>query len=584
MIRFKIIGGDYLDLPDDFGFSFQYNNSIFAFENMALSRSSEFEVPKTPKNEQILSFSSDPSKSGVGVRKFKYAELHYSGGKITGRLYFGKYANGNYSCIFVYGELLALKEAGDKKLSEIFGNLTYYSQVASHNIQSAYSSSGGLSVFGFVKYKNGIADANKLTTHFNMMPTASLKSLTDIAANKFNMTIGYSSGIANNAQYALGLILATNKAGPILTSGTAIGVPNSTLSFTGISPYFVVGNQGFAWVDKFGNGKKKVQLIKCLVAAIDCTIKFDNAYPSACVITNSGNTFLSTGVVSGRAYKTIVAGETITVKKGTTIAFASIADYWFSDYFFRNYNDSVNLSFKIYSGEAETVDYNETYYLRDNLPDVTLIDLLKVYANIFRCGLDYDPVANKINFFNYSFDKSAATPIDDIIIGVKSVERKFLNYARRNIIEFNSEDYVKEPYKFSYAIDSDLVETEKTLYKVPFSEGNRGLNSDVEISDFELASPYKKTCKTPTICVGSKTSGQNYLKHIGYLYENWSVPDNLTPIIQNSTTMVVQVRMNVKDFLSIKNKDTFKYRGKAYCCTNATHSGNFAELTLVRLD
>jgi len=279
-----------------------------------------------------------------------------------------------------------------------------------------------------------------------------------------------------------------------------------------------------------------------------------------------------------------VAGETITVKKGTTIAFAGTADYWFSDYFYQNYQTTVDLSFNIYSGDVDTVDYNETYYLRDNLPDVTLIDLLKVFANIFRCGLDYDAATNTITFFNFDFVKSAATPIDDIMISEPKVERKFLNYARKNTIEFNSEDYVKEPYQLSYTVNSDLIDAEKTLYKVPFSEGNRGVNSDVEISDFELAAPYKRTCKTPTICVGSKTVGQDYLKHIGYLYENWDIPDNLTAIVQNSTTMVVQVRMNVKDFLSIKNKDTFRYRGKAYCCTGATHSDNSAELTLVRLD
>ena len=48
MIRFRIVGSGYLELPSDFEFSFSYNNGVFAFENMQLSRSGEFTIPRTP--------------------------------------------------------------------------------------------------------------------------------------------------------------------------------------------------------------------------------------------------------------------------------------------------------------------------------------------------------------------------------------------------------------------------------------------------------------------------------------------------------------------------------------------------------
>ena len=51
MIRFKIKTKGYLELPADFQFSFNYNNGVFAFENMQLSRSGEFNIPRTPAND-----------------------------------------------------------------------------------------------------------------------------------------------------------------------------------------------------------------------------------------------------------------------------------------------------------------------------------------------------------------------------------------------------------------------------------------------------------------------------------------------------------------------------------------------------
>ena len=77
MIRFKIVGGDYLELPSDFSFQFQFNNGLFAFENMQLSRSGEFTIPDTPKNNMLLEFGNNPSNDGYGVRKKKLVELHF---------------------------------------------------------------------------------------------------------------------------------------------------------------------------------------------------------------------------------------------------------------------------------------------------------------------------------------------------------------------------------------------------------------------------------------------------------------------------------------------------------------------------
>jgi hypothetical protein len=37
------------------------------------------------------------------------------------------------------------------------------------------------------------------------------------------------------------------------------------------------------------------------------------------------------------------------------------------------------------------------------------------------------------------------------------------------------------------------------------------------------------------------------------------------------------------DFLKLKNKNTYKYKGQYYCCIDGTHSDGTATLTLVKI-
>ena len=73
------------------------------------------------------------------------------------------------------------------------------------------------------------------------------------------------------------------------------------------------------------------------------------------------------------------------------------------------------------------------------------------------------------------------------------------------------------------------------------------------------------------------------MKHISQLYQNFTVDDNLTSLIANSTTVEVTIKQSDADFLKIKNGNVYKYRGKHYICINATHAGNTSDLTLIKI-
>ena len=583
MIRFKIIGGDYLELPSDFSFQFQFNNGLFAFENMQLSRSGEFTIPDTPKNNMLLEFGNNPSNDGYGVRKKKLVELHYSGGKIQGSLFFGKYSKG-YSAIFVYGELEVLKNINEKGTIKNYVSMPQVLSTASIAPASPYSATGVLSnSFYFYNYNNGIADANKLVNYINLQPTVKLKTLLDAAASASNVNIDYTT--IGTAKDAIGIILSTQNSAPTVESAIISGTP-TTATLTGASGFLQMGTMTFKWKSVFSTFPTwHNKTVRIFAAKQDITIKLTSG--SIIVANGDGRSFVGDGY--NKISYAYGAGSEFQLKKGEYFAFVSMADYFFETPYNKQgssegYVSNFNVVFDIWAGGADTLEKGESFPLQQNLPEVTFVDILKTYANLFKCGIDYNSLTNTISFFNFNFDRSNAIVLDERIIEIKEVDRTFLGYARKNTIEYKSEDHVTTREKLTYSIDNDNIQDEKVLYTIPFSEGNKSGFADVLVSDFELAEPYKLTAKNGTICVATKRSSLSpKLAHISRLYDNFTIADNLTSIIFNSTTISLQVKMTANEFLSLTNKQTFKYRGKFYVCLNGNHSGNSAELNLIKI-
>ena len=281
-------------------------------------------------------------------------------------------------------------------------------------------------------------------------------------------------------------------------------------------------------------------------------------------------------------FRNIIAGTEIEFKKDEYFTFVSHADYSFETPI-DDFDTNISLSFDVWSGDAGSADVGENYPLQANLPDVTFVDLLKIYATLFKCGIEFNPVTSVFSFFKFDFDKSTAVDIDSILVAEKSVDRTFLDYARKNIVNFKSDEYVKNPYFLQYNIQNANISDEKVLLTIPFSDGVLSTNSDVLVQDFETVDPFAKKGKEITIAVCSKTIGQYNLKHISQLYQNFTVSDNLTGLIANSTTVEVTIKQSDADFLKIKNNNVYKYRGKHYICINGTHSGNTSDLTLIKI-
>ena len=573
MIRFKLVGGEYLDLASDFNFTFSYNNTLFAFDNMQVSRSTEFQIPATPKNNMILGFASDPSTDGGWVRTKKQAELHYSGGKIDGFLFFGKYSKGSYSAIFVYGELSAIKAAKEKGNIVEYCDFTESLPTVSPTFRSAYSATGTLPYsFAWYNYKNGIADANRLSGVMNYSPSVKLYTLIARAATKAGINVSV-DGVLSSIN-SIALILPTQKKASTQTSISFSGVPNSTLVVSGAAGYLQSVTKTFKYkpINSLFWQRQAVVCFECLQ---DLTIKINTFLQPIYIVTGDGREIISLNKLA------IEVGQEYSFKKGDYFSLVSVADYFFGQPD-DDYGQNIGtVTANVWGASQTEVGIGDTYYLQSNLPEVTLVDLLKTAANLFKMGIDYDVATNTVSFYDFSFDKSQAIELDSKTIEILSVDRTFLDYAQRNYIDFKSEEYVKDRATIDYKINNDLIAAEKQLFTIPFSEGNFDEQNNVVVQDFDAEN--KKISKTATIGIASKVSGQTYLKHVSELPKNVTLNTNLERIINESTTIVWVGRMIAGDFLKLKNKNTYKYKGQYYCCIDGTHSDGTATLTLVKI-
>jgi hypothetical protein len=588
MIRFRILGGGYIDLLSDFEFSFNYNNGLFAFEKMQLNRSGEFSIPRTPHNDIQLGFSHDPSNDGRYIRKSIPAELYYSGGKIEGALFVGKYTDGSrYSAVFVYGELFALKRIQEMSTIDTYIVTNEHKSISNSTLVNAYSPTGYFnSNFDFYRYKNGVPDASKQVSYFNQFPTVKLSYLVQEAAFGANVNVN-TDGIGQ-AVDAVGLILANNNSTEAYQTVSVSGAANLSLSASGTgATNFDMETRLFTYYDYYSSKPTfKKTLVRVFVCKRDVTLIMTVDSYNTAIVSGDGFTYLTNW---GANFKSMKVGQKIELKKGDYFTFIHLSDTFIGTPV-SDYSTPIvsGISFDMYVGTLELADVGDEYYLSQNLPKVTLIDLVKVLANLFRCGITYDGVTNTIGFFDFNFNKASAKVIDDIVIDVKSVNRVFFDYAQKNYIKFKNEEYVLNSVASTiYTIDNENLANEKTLYTIPFSEGIRDEFNDVVVNDFELSAPYKKTAKIETLVVPSVVNGENSLKHISMLYQYLDTimqgSDNLTPIIRNSTTVEMTVKMTAMDFLNIKNTDVFRYRGKYYVCIFGTHSGQIAELTLIKI-
>jgi hypothetical protein len=604
MIQFRV-NDTYLDLPTGFNLSLKYTNSCFAFDKMELNRSQEFSIPATQKNNKLFQFANNPSNNGDFIRRVYVAELYFDGGVIRGELRIIKFdAGSGYNAIFTWGELTLLKtmkEAGN--IASLLGQYNMEIQATSTEIISAYQSPFPTLFdyhnFNFIKYLNGTS--SPLTSNMDYSPTISLKYLCWLASWVLGVNVDF--GNYEDICKSVGLILAGNKRKSDVIDFEINGNARDGITITtlgDLTDYIESTISSYKWQNSGWSGIVlwyKTQLVHTYRAKHDIKIKKKTGAGDNITIIgeNEMEWVMGDRPLGNYKFPKILQNNSgfdysseIKIKRGQIFTFVRVVDWSdssFAQWWTKPFDTNITLSdLTIEYANSQEVELNTDYPYTNNLPDVTIIDILKTYANLLHCGIDYSVETNTISFFNFNFNKVNAKKLEGKVVSLKSIDRKFSDYAQVNEVIFKSEEYVVSKSKIVYRIDNQTLPKTKTLYTIPFSDGDIDANGNVLVKDFDLSvNPPKKTAKQATICIASPTEGHNYLKHISKLGEYFVLPNTLYSIVMSSTTIVLSIICQPKYFLSIKNTDTFEYRSIYYCCLSATYSNGIAELTLVKI-
>ena len=591
MIYFKIDGVN-LDIPKVLELSFQKKNILFSFDDIELNRSQSFTLPRSKTNDAIFQFSFRPDFDGAVTRVTHFATMFYSGGKEEGILSCISANDDGYECVFIFGELRKLrkiKEAG--KISEYFHpthSLEWGDETAAApaNDDEFYNQ-----LFAMLKYEAGVPES-QWQHGINILPSVRLDRLIDMCCS--SLSVGVDIPFPDiHPRIILSNTLGVGAEVIIGYEKTAAGF-NSSINIV-LSPAIdgaEVGDFTFRCFTAF-----------CIILPIPIFLKT--------TVRTKGIRFnrkmevifkASTGISTNKYPLLFVeAGNVVPFEEGDYFTFINRTSeiHYFDETPYMYGGEFGNPGFFGRSGFAypesgtfgvrqlDNISYNMTYYLKDNLPDVTLIDLLKTYAHIYNRLLFYDSEANRFSFFDGNFTNTPIS-LDDRIIKRTGVKRTIGTFAQKNKVVCDSEDYVLDvnKYNFSYNISNETIEEEKTIINIPFSEGNilsresfqyvKLLDVAYTAGDENTAGEWEVVAKTPTIAIAGD---QPYMTRIRQL----NAANDINELFEISTTLNIKVQMYLFEFQKIKPKDVFLVGGIRYAYFSATWNKNIADLVLIKI-
>lgn len=604
MIVFNI-NGETLDLYANTGLQVQRGNMLFAFDDIELSRSTSFEVPATPNNNRIFALANDPLQAGGVARKRLQAQLQYSAGVIDGYLYITESSAKSYKLLFVFGELMKLKEIKEAGKIEEYLNVDW-DITWSDSLYPVYTNNAlaRINPFYAIRYKNGVQDYWQ--QGINIMPSFLLKSLTDVCAEYFGVALTRNSNTAD--RYRLVIPKPLQKDDGVTQqlikdeSGTIDhnGIDNDILQVENIKVNYFRQYVAMPWQCQFW------------VARQDMTIKFAQGISDSYFLMTTkqsayGNTvfdFLG-GYTFPIEYEEAanrnnsdywqgepLGGRSIEIKAGTPFTLMTPANYIYNETTYGEYgfsSEPVPFSFEIAIGSlSSTVEYGNIIKAAANLPDVTFVDLLKTEAALLGKALYYTTNGG-ITYEDCNYGTWARLEVsDEQLISIGSVTRTFGDYARRNLIQFDSAEYVPDGERVdkAYAIDNDNIEAEKELLQIPFSEGARYsiLNNVAFVDDTQREETTKDGEQVVKYTIDGGKFSLLYCGDSGYMERpTVATAEWLQNLLIQSTKISAQIKMPLFQFMQLSEKTVILLRGGTYVWTRLQWSGDVATMELNRV-
>lgn len=598
MTRFEV-NGEYLELPADFSLQFKKTNILFAFDDIECERSTSFNIPATPQNNRIFALAKWVQSDGVGMRRKYEAQMQAGLVVLDGYLHIDQYDAGMYKAVFVTGELLGLRKIRDAgKIKEYWkpaGGIVW--SVSNIKDANTYDGQVSLAITRYVSnvqllhpsfdLRDVIQYAYNALTGRNMPAMVRGYRLIPKEVQgmpKTNVTFQYSGTEADFEDDPEDASFANT----ITQTGalSAIGTTNDTVLLVGV-----------------GGTQTQFKYIKVRqwIARQTLILTFPTTFPNNMFLMSLDNpepeyNWLSPSWFLGgwRFYQrtgggtategTPLAGRSVTIPSGTRFVFLCSDDYEYEPSPL-NWNGFRYISSRDYSYEmiveAETLTDGDTIRAYDMLPDLMLVELLKIYSYLEGKALNYTE-ADGVLFDDLDVDSWEAINIDGKIIKAGNVARKFGNYAQQNVIDFESGTEVLENQRLqlTYEIDNDNLQEKKTLGKIPYSEGQIAERDGSMVARFDAEDTENNVLYAAGImkAVGTSTTAPKYGTRVE-LQKN----SGLQSLLDASTCITIQVHMTLLEFNQLQPKKALYFEGVRYVWTEANWTKNVATIKMSKI-
>lgn len=572
-----------IDTPADISLQFVKTNMLLAFDTIECERSASFTIPATPLNCSLFDYG-----NSVQLASLPYATTHTLTARMRGNsvvkegyLYVNRCSEAQFECVFVFGDLLALKAV--KELGNI-SDILSLSDVADYGEGKAVAANTTNDTLWVA------ADYNRDISGYPY-PSLSLPLLVrrlrsaGVPVERLNIkpwrVVPESVAVLHTT--TMQMLGYDNPS----EGGGSVG----TMSMTEYADKFMSVTQQNARLGGVMNTKTSEFLYSLygdyqqLMTKEDITITFPDTLPSTvCLVTHmSFDGGLPTlqflgdytytpprGSIRGGFYGKPLAGRTIEVARNTAFLLYDFAtgyaeemsgDNYIAYYAFANatVTASVDITFKSSAtGKVPVQPY---------IPQITVVELFKAIASLqgdfvmFSDRLSIKTaasVAGKLTFRN----------IDSIVIYVSEIERTVGDLAQSNYIGYDSSETIAESkrQRLTYRIPNELLDAEKQLAQLPWSEGvSGGGNLYINYED------------KPTIASidASKTKLQ-----ATEIARN-EVIDRL---VMNATRVKLRIRMPLYQFDNLDYTDGFLLHGRRWMWYSGTWSDDTAEIVLQLYD
>ena len=577
MMQF-VIDGQRLELPAGFDLQFTKKNSLFAFDALTCDRSTSFSIPATPTNDRILGLAKLPAAYGAGMRKKFAAQLQGSAVAENGYLYVTAYSGGAYQCVFVFGDLLGVKDFDNAK----FGSLILPNDKVTGSVVNADTTPSPLAAY--VKYHNNLdaeefyalrpsVDVGKLLAQINAQGLLNIDGLENVVLRlirnseflyKYDRVLEYLKN-ENPTQGDMGL----STAGDIITTGTITTISDGvyreeTASFA-LSP----------------NTKTRITFPAdtpadlCLVYPIYESgtgmqythIGFLGSRRFERPTTQGGDVVYSGEPLAGQTVEINLPNPEFMLMTGAGLEYnAQAQNIDFAEFDFTlqpDYNIAVRVSADaLYLGSGGQLPAVAS------LMDLSLGDLLKMYAA--RTGKLIGATRDTIKFID-AFDLQFIEPI---AIEQKQVTRKFSDFAQQNFVQFSESENVlpEERLQAEYDIDNENIEAKKDILTLAATEGGKYNENDLLLVRGVTQEGYQYNTPNDVL---AEAAGDAYLSRTSLVKS-----DIMQSVCDLSTSIELTAKMPLFEFVRLDSEKGIYYAGTPYVWTEAQWSKDVATLKL----